>query len=244
LSHWKNQIDTPCFPGNLGYWFLKECNANSNTGILDQFQKVVQSTFTALLYLFTTATVFLEYEIIMLHSYCIMNYLRLFEHKLNNTLARVSELHIDTKLEKLLLMYREIELLVGFFNWFHGGTLIVSYALDCAAACIISSYVILRLYNELPGVLLFNCGLLVLDTFLALKDFDAYKSGVFQVSKALISKVKVSLRYLRNKKRLRRYVKSWRGLRIYMGSTNYYDELTPLNIGSFNVQQIVSLLLL
>lgn len=244
LSHWKNQIDTPCFPGNLGYIFLSECSGNLNPSGYEKTQKILMSTISALLYLFTTATTFIQYDILLLQPYCITNYLRLFLHKLENQLARVNTVSGSSKeIEKLFLMYREIEVLVGFFNWFHGHTLIVFYVLDSSTAFIISLYVVLGLYKDMPLVVILNCSILVFLAISALKDFDDYKCGVFKVSKALISKVSGN-KYLRSRKIHRRKIQSWRVLRIYMGSTNYYEDITPLNLGEFCVQNTVTLLLL
>ncbi len=199
------------------------------------------STFASLLYQFTFSTVMMEYEMTMLHPYCIMNYLRLFVHKLcNKNLGRFNA----NEIEKLLAVYREIEILTCNFNGFHAGVLVVSYVVDCSVAFIISLYTILGLYKTMPFVVLIQCGVLVFDVCAAVKDFDGgYKSGVFAVSKKLLQTVKSDER-LMTRKVIRKKIKSWRTLRIYLGSTNFFDELTPLALMDFNVSNTVSLLLL
>lgn len=199
------------------------------------------ATFASLLYLFTFATVMMEYEITMLQPYCIMNYLRLFTHKLSSqTMGRFK----SNEMEKLLAMYREIEILVANFNGFHAGVLIVSYVVDCSTAFITSLYTILGLYKTMPLVVLIQCGVLVFDVTAAVKDFDGgYKSGVFMVSKRVKAMVK-SDKKLMGEKLIRKHVQSWRTLRIYLGSSNYFDELTPLALMSFSISNTISLLLL
>lgn len=190
------------------------------------------STISALLYLYTTATTFIRYEILMLNPYCIMNYLRHFMHKFENHVARLSG---KKDIDKLFLMYREIELLVNFFNWFHGRTLIVSCVLDSSSAFIISLYPVLGLYKEIPVVAIVNCGVLVLTAIAALQDFDGgLKVGCLKFQKFLKCACSKS-------KYQRRQIKSCRVLRIYVGSTNFYDDITPLNLGAFCVQNTVTL---
>ncbi len=189
FCYWITMLNTPCYPGNVGYFLLHECTGShfAPTGILALVQKVSMATFASLLYMFTFSTVMMEYEITMLHPYCIVNYLRLFVHKLND--KRIGRFK-GNEIEKLLAMYQEIEILVANFNGFHAGVLIVSYVVDCSVAFIISLYTILGLYKTVPFVVLIQCGVLVFDVMAAVKDFDGgYKSGVFKVSKQLLVKV-------------------------------------------------------
>ncbi len=243
FCYWVTMMNTPCYPGNVGYFLLHECTGNPllPTGLLAIVQKFCMSTFASLLYQFTFSTVILEYEITMLHPYCIMNYLRLFVHKL---FAKNIGKFNANEIEKLLVMYREIEILAANFNGFHAGVLIVSYVVDCSTAFITSLYTVLGLYKTMPFIVLIQCGVLVFDVSAAVKDFDGgYKSGVFAVSKQVLGKVKSDER-LMTRKVFRKKIKSWRTLRIYLGSSNYFDELTPLALMDLNVSTTVSLLLL
>ncbi len=125
LSHWKNQIDTFCIPGHLGFAFLSECSGSPNQNLYDKMQKVVMSIMSAVLYSFTTATVFIQYIILAVKPYCIMNYLRLFMSKINYELQRANNgINNSNQIDKLCLMYKEIKLLVCYLNWFHGRTFI------------------------------------------------------------------------------------------------------------------------
>ncbi len=236
-------VNTPCYPGNVGYLLLHECSGNPDapTGYFALVQKVFMATFASLLYMFTFSTIMMEYDIAMLHPYCIMNYLRLFVHKMfNKNIGRYNA----NEIERLLVMYREIEILVVNFNGFHSGVLIVSYVLDCSSAFTIALYTILGLYQSMPVVVLIQCGVLVFDIVAAVKDFDGgFKSGVFAVSKQVIAKVKTDQIFM-GRKHTRKNIQSWRTLRIYLGSSNYFDELTPLALMNFNVSNTVSLLLL
>ncbi len=241
VSHWKNQIDGPCFPGNFGYFLLSECNGNMSPPFYEKVLKVVLSTFSATLYLFTISTVFLEYEISMLHAYCITNYLRLF---MQNFDKQIDAKNVSNpNMQKLFLMYRETELLTKSYNWFRAGTCVSFNVIDCTIAFIIASYSVIRLRTVLPFVAVVNCWVLVVDGYCAIKEWNEYKSGVFKVSTELIAKVTKN-RQLSTHKIYRRQIKSWRILRIYLGSDNFFDELTPLNLVDFGVGQTVSLLLL
>lgn len=236
-------VDTPCYPGNVGYLFLHECSGSSfaPTGIFALIQKMSMATFASLLYLFTFSTVMLEYEILMLHAYCFMNYLRLFSHKLfDKNVGRFKR----SEIENLLRMYREIEVLVANFNGFHAGTLFLTYVLDCSSAFIISLYTITGLYKAMPISVLIQCGVLVFDVASAMRDFDGgFKSGVFIVSKKVIRRVRADKR-LMTQKIIRKHITSWRTLKIYISSCNYFDEMTPLVMMHFNISNTISLLLL
>lgn len=153
FCYWTTMMNTPCYPGNVGYLFLHECTGNPSapTGYYAIFQKTFMSTFASLLYMFTFSTIMMEYDIAMLHPYCIMNYLRLFVYKLfDKNIGRYKAEEID----KLLAMYREIEILVANFNGFHAGKLIISYVLDCSTAFIIALYTVIGLYKTMPIVVL------------------------------------------------------------------------------------------
>ncbi len=238
LIYWKQQIEQPCYPGNLGYIFLSECFGNAKPGEVELIQKVLMSTISSWAYLLTITTAFLECNVYMIHCHCVMNYLRLFMRKYCETeLTR-------TNINKLMQMYREIEILLGRLNGFHGGTLVVAYMLNCTSGFITALYTLVGLYRDMPFQVLLNCGIIVFDAFSAMKDFDGgYKSGVFRVSKKLISKVREN-KTVMSERVLRRKVRSWRVLRVNMGADNYFDEKTPLSLMDFSVTNTVSLLLL
>lgn len=173
-----------------------------------------------------------------------MSCLRLFLSKIDYQLQQANQgIKNNHEMYKLFLMHRENELLIWYVNWFHGRTLIVSYVVDSSCVLIIFLYTVLGLYKEMPLVIIVNCLLLVFMPFAALKDFDDCRCGIFKTSKALIEN-KRTIMCLKIQRAQRRQIRSWRVLRMYMGSTNYYDETTPLNLGDFCVQQTVTLLIL
>ncbi len=177
----------------------------------------------------------------MLHAYCITNYLRLLMRNIDAQLEKKSI--SNTQMDKIFLMYREIQLLTKEYNHFRAGTCATFNVMDCSIAFIIACYAVIGLREELPTAVFLNCVNLVFDGYCAIKEFNQYKSGVFEVSAELNSKY-VQNPQLSARKLYRRRLKSWPILRCYLGSDNFFDELTPLTLVDFSVGQTVSLLLL
>lgn len=83
--------------------------------------------------------------------------------------------------------------------------------------------------------------LLAVDTFLLIVEGDGYCKGqVFVKSQKIIFEFRQAFR---KKKFEQRSAWAIKGLKIYVGSTNYYDRLFALNTLNFNTNQIVTLLL-
>ncbi len=142
-------------------------------------------------------------------------------------------------------MYRELELIVKFYNEIHQGTLSIGMTVVCSFVFVTGLYTCIALHSVvvLPLLLILASG--IFDVLIIIFEMDgALKSQTFSISESLIAEVKRIKGVVENPF-LRRQVMSWRIIRICLGeSASYYKNTTSLNIMGFNVNQTINLLLL
>lgn len=227
----------PCFPGHLVYFLFKPCaNPDAPWRI---FPDRVASLIIVMVVVWISLTVFVSaiMEIIIystLHCYCLVNYQFLF---LRNSI-------LDKNVPRIVQMYKELQLLITNYNLIHGGTLSVLVTILLSSSLILASYLVLGLSMELTYAQCMRFSFLTFDSFIVMLFCDGgFKANVNIVSQGILKKMKASSLFMQNRA-LRRHVKSWPLARIKLGSTNFYDKETPLNLIGFCVSQVVNLLLL
>lgn len=230
-------ITTPCFPGFMGYFLLTPCqNPCAGWNIFPDM--VLRITIPpGMMWLTLLLLVSLDLEIITfssLHCLCLCNYQYLFWRK--------CQLYKDVA--RSVSMFKELQLLVTFYNLIHGNILSVMVTVGIGQLSIISTYAVIGLYSELSVAQRLYFGFLSFDCFLVMLLCDGgFKAAVNSVSRDILARVR-SAPYFINKRIMRRYVRSWPPVKIRLGSTNFYDRETPLNLIAFCISQVVNLLLL
>ncbi len=171
-----------------------------------------------------------------------MNYLNLFERKYYQSYSRNS---MEDYL-RCVKMFKEIQLLIVVYNGIHEGLLSITEILLLSVVFITSFYAIIKLLGILilPQLLLFL--ILAFCSLVVLLMEGVFKAGVYKTSKDVQRRLS---QYRDNKvtkprfRLHRKYLKSWRVVRIYIGEANFFDQQTGLVLFHFNISQVVNMLL-
>lgn len=232
----------PCDIGNLGYTYFPSCNPDTvnSYDFVGTVLRFVSPCILAWIALHAFARCIAEYTIFSsMHCYCLINYLYLFQHNVINN----KDKPIAVK------MFKEIQILTLVYNGIHQGSLTFAGTSLCVYVFILSVYAIISLsqYLIFPQFLFF--GALAFDAVFIIVIVDgAFKAGVYRVSKKVLDSVQnaVTSTQVRNLglKLSRKYVRSWRVSKVFMGDVNFYDEKTALILLHFNISQVVNLLLM
>ncbi len=230
----------PCFPGHIGYHIVSECNQSQmdlKNFLLNFIIKLLTSLLATYVTMFTFGSCILEcVTFVAVHCLCFHNYLRLVLRNFQSSVVNNS---------KVILMYREIELLVKIYNEIHQGSLTICLMIMCSVVFVIGLYTWIALHKivVLPLLLLLAC--LLFDILVIIFEIDgALKSQTFSISERLVTQVKQRKEIMENNY-FRRHVRSWRKIRICLGSSaNHYDNTTSLIFMGFNVNQTINLLLM
>lgn len=238
----------PCDLANLGYMYIPVCNSNIPYNEYNlayysgTFLSIASPFILAWVLLHTFGYCALEYTMFtMLYCYSLINYFGLyFKLYLSNDTDQYS---------KCINMFKEIQMLTHRYNSIHRGPLTISCITLCSYVFIISFYAVCAMSQQLIFPQLFLFSSLAFDTILIVLMIDgAFKGGVIIASKQVLCSVRKrstgSLVLNRHLKLQHKYIKSWQVLKIYSGSVNYYEEKTALILLDFNINQVVSLLLL
>lgn len=227
----------PCFPGFLGYFLIEPCQNSSAEWIIFPdwiFRMLVPPVmiWMALIFIVGGAMEILIYS--SLHCFCLTNYHFLFWRKcqLNKNL-----------ISQTVQIYKELQLLVTYYNVIHGSRLSVLLTVLSSSNFIISAYATVAL-SEINLLQRLYFRFMTIDLFLVMLFCDGgFKAAVNSVSISILAKVKAAPYFIKGRV-MRRYIKSWPSTKIRLGCTNFYDKETPLNLIGFCLGQVVNLLLL
>jgi len=147
-----------------------------------------------------------------------------------------------------VLRYRELQILSRYYNLTQQNLLIGLILLIVQVTLIISIYLIVSSGNRMPIVELFMFTTLAVCCLLVDVVYSSFLCRVHSSSKDVVESVKAKvLPKTRNKyarELIRRYQRSMRPMKTYVGYSNYIDEKTTLNLLGFCVDQIVNLLMM
>lgn len=230
-------IKMPCFPGHLGYFLFNPCFDPAAKWNLfpDLTLRIVIVAGVVWILLEGFICAVMEVAIYStIHCYCLTNYHFLF---LRNSLR-------DQNVSRSVQMYRELQLLVINYNRIRGGNLSVLITILLSTTIVLPAYLVLGVPKELSLAQLIRfCFVIFISSVIIIFCVGGFKAAVNIVSKGILESMKASAFFMKNRA-LRRYVKSWQLAKIKLGSTNFYDKETPLNLMGFCVSQVVNLLLL
>lgn len=231
-------LGAPCFPGHLGYRFLSPC---VNPGVKWKiFPDWILRLFLVCLCVWNVRQIASSYIMeaavyTSLHCFCLQNY-----HLLVRQMVQL----VPRSIPKIVQMYKELQLLTTNYNWIHGNLLSIIVTVFESSNFIIAAYATIGLYSKMSLPELVTFAVIAFDSFFLMLICDGgFKAAVNDESKRTLSKIKTSPELMR-KPIMRRYLRSWPAARIKLGSTNFYDKESPLNLIAFCVGQVVSLLLL
>lgn len=168
-----------------------------------------------------------------------------------NRKARQSDLH---QIEKLLKMYREIQILTKIYNNSHRDLFIPTFTWIWVSAFIVCTYVIISHYRSLDIfsiTIIFYTALMGKVAILFCLHFPA---NIYSKSMSSLKTVKCAIagntansmvNYSKGVKHLLlKEQKVLSQIWIGFGGNNYVDTLTPLTILDFGIDKVVSLVLL
>lgn len=233
-----NLLVTPCVPGLLGYYMFKPCKYPGTPWRLFP-DKIVHLIiiFGVQLRVAIPFSYGICMEIVIystLHCFCLINYYHLFWRKLQHAK--------DTS--GCIQMNKELQLLVTCYNKIHGDSLSVLSTIAVSGTFIVCTYAAISLHSEVRLVQLIRFIFFAVDTFIVILLCDSgFKSTVHTVSQDVMNKFRSSERFMKEPV-TRRHFRSWQSAKIRLGSTNFYDKSTPLNLINFCISQVVGLLLI
>ncbi len=240
----------PCLPTNLGYWIVDtQC-----VGQLGSESKATWSLYEICLKLLVVVINYLNWTfllsgaafhgvlILLVKTYCLTRYIQLAGKRIDSSLSGKREPSAYT-----CLMFREIEVMSNEYRALYSNSFITPCIVCVMFINILSFYVCIKFGLELP-LAMFLCFLLcALNSCVIVLCLYTSMANVVQES-TFVLKVKLKSGLGKNMIRLspwfRRYLKSCKIVKIYVGSTNFVEPLTPLPVEQFCIQQTVNLLLL
>lgn len=163
------------------------------------------------------------------------------------------ELMFDRKLQHLslkhknwmknVMVFRQIQLIFVEFNAYHQNYLCVAKLYQMVAGLVLSLFAIIRLWDSLlfPQRIIFVTGVVEFAT--GIMFVYGTKANLYLTSRALLAQVKRMHSFSQNTW-FRKFTRSWPILKVYLGSVNFIDELTPLVTMNFVMSQLVNVLLL
>ncbi|CAL8128997.1 unnamed protein product [Orchesella dallaii] len=235
----------PCNASTFGYLLLPECEEGFDETENDwslQSKLVLLSIVLTTLWMnidsFGCWALQLE-EFTFVQSICFWNYVKVFMIKINSD----KNSSIDN-----YLVYRQLQIMNKYYNIIQQNVLLTSTLVLVTNGFVVCTYVmlsngtnvtVLQIFMFLNGGL--NCFLVILIQIGAMAKLCGESSRVILDLKKSVGQREMSGR---KRKWIKSYLKSLTPLRVALGSTNFIDELTPINLLDFCVEQIVSLLLL
>lgn len=241
-------LRNPCFPMFAGYWFNNQCQLENlglplpATWTLAEIQiklYLILISYYAWSFLLLGFTFHCSIQIV-LHGYSLQTYISEF----GQILAK--NLETNQNIQDRFTAYRQLQILsLEYRNCFSR----VMLAIATSGYLVVGT---VSLYNTIQfvsgrdttGSLEYNL-IYMWGGVAALLDIifmNGLLAGVYKASLAVQSCLNANLQ-LKRSRWFRKWLRSCQVLRVYFGGTNYFDELTPLNLLDFVIDQTVSLLL-
>lgn len=230
----------PCTPINLGSIFLDECyTSKQHRNAVELAIILFFSTLSCWIGVFTFASTCLECVVFGgIPCISIISCIEVCKKRFSVT-RKITELPSAANL------WRQLQLLVRMYNFIHQSVLAPCSSLLVSFVFIISVYAVFGLKNQLHVTQLALFSALAFDTLLLSLDVgDTLKSSVHSFSKKCLNDIKITPLFSLKSKLPARYIKSFSPLKVYCGSSNYYDQQMPVDLVNFNLSQTASLLLI
>ncbi len=241
----------PCLPTNLGYWIVDtQC-----IGELGSESKATWSLFEICVKLLIVVVNYLNWSflasscifhgtlVLFVKTYCLTRYIQLAGKQIESSLLGKKEPNAYT-----CLILREIEVMSNEYRNLYSYSYTAPGIVCMMFIHILSLYACIKFGYVLPLYMLLFFSLCALDSCVVVLCMYNSMANVVRASTFVL---KIQLRFgmgskdaLRLSPWFRRYLKSCKLVKIYVGSTNFVEPLTPLLVEQFFIEQTVSLLLL
>lgn len=258
FSHCLRMWWLPCNPIFPGYFLLSQCSNvfHFNTYILDNQVSLAFRTATCILkFVMLIATTgsycLIAMQLLCVQIFCLRGFLKQIKGVINvrmfNTVDQRNFRQVD--LGQVYRMHRQIQILVQFYNDINQSVITPVLMTYSVYAVVLSMYALIKrdadesslqivilLLVAVDGIIVLllcfgTMGKLFLDS-VAVKTFLATKLVPLQKTRT------VSFRLTKA------YCKSMKPLAVHIGSVNFVDELTTLNVLNFLFNTLATLLLL
>jgi len=238
---------SPCDSATFGYFLFPECSASLGP---NQVKWGIKSKAALLLNCIITfwcnvdafgIYVFYLVSISFVMSHCLSMFIKLFGKKADEIL--------HTGNRRWLHMYKELQLLNCYLNRIQQSVLLPLILYMCIVVFITAVFMLISRGDQLAFPELFLFSVSCIQTFLLIFVYFGFLARVYSYSNRTLGFLRDNVVPRMGKggglqKWGRKYVYSLHPLKISLGSVNFVDQLTPINLFNFSLSQIVSLLLL
>ncbi len=239
----------PCLPTNLCYWIVDtQC-----VGQLGSETKATWSLYEICVKLLVVVVNYLNWSflqsgcyfhctlILLVKTYCLRRYIELAGNRIELSLSKKKEPNAYT-----CIMLREIEVISNEYRRLYSYSAI-SPCIVCAMLLhILTFYACIKFGLGLPLAMYLFFSLAALNTCVVVLCMYTSMANVVRAS-TFVLEVKLRSGMGKNMVRspwFRRFLKSCKIVKIYVGSVNFVEPMTPLVVEQFSIQQTVNLLLL
>ncbi|CAL8133527.1 unnamed protein product [Orchesella dallaii] len=240
-------LRNPCFPMYVGYWLSDQCGTKmglaspGSWSILEFGTKALISLVSYINWSFViTSHCFHTSAGMVLLGHCIRSYISQY----GSDIMKIKT--INPKTERKIKEYREIQVLAAQHRSVYSAYFLGIYAICMVVVAIVCLYsTIVAVYEKESvqlglNIVYFCCTFVT--TFI-LVFIIGILADVYNVSKRVTQNMNGQV-YLKKNKWYRRFHRTCPVVRVYIGGSNFFDELTPLTLESFAISQTVNLLLL
>ncbi|CAL8133409.1 unnamed protein product [Orchesella dallaii] len=240
-------LRNPCFPMYLGYWVSEQCPSELEIGIplpatwslLEFGTKVVISLLSYMNWSFILTSHCSHVLGLVLQAHCLRSYIKQYGKDVLNSKA------VDKNTMKEVMTFRELQVLALQYRKLNCSYFLTTYTLSTtmlAVICLYSSISAAESGSVQLGLSMLYLWCAFSNCFIILFIYGIF-ADVFRVSKRVQREMNCKVEFKKNKW-YTRFLKTCPPIRIFIGGTNFFDELTPLTLEDFVVNQTVSLLLL
>ncbi len=240
----------PCLPTNLGYWIVDtQCvgqlgsESKATWSLYEIFAKLLIVLVNYLNWSFLASSMYFHGTMVLLvKTYCLTRYIQLAGKQIDSSLKGKREPNAYTS-----LMFREIEVMCNEYRSLYSYS-VISHCIVCMMIFhTLSFYACIKFGLDLPLSMFLFFSSAALNICVVVLCMYTSMANVVRASTFVL---KVKLRSamgngtMRPSPWFRRYLKSCKILKIYVGNTNFVEPMTPLIVEQFSIQQTASLLLL
>ncbi|CAL8098615.1 unnamed protein product [Orchesella dallaii] len=255
-----DMIRNPCFPVYLGYWLSEQCQEGNLGQVLSPTwspvelgTKIGMSLLSYMNWnLLMTGIGFYMNVAIVLKGHCIRSYIAQYGQNMRKKFG-TRKLIQRNQVHQHTIAFRELQVMEIEYREIYSRTIVV-VTLLCAivmqVVCLFNTVtVLLQDSNETDsdGSLQIGLNLVyfwcTIVAACAIVVFLGILADVYSVAKKVHEEIG-SCVALKKNKWFCRFFRSCPILRIYLGGSNFLDELTPLTCENFAIDQTVGLLLL
>ncbi|CAL8112273.1 unnamed protein product [Orchesella dallaii] len=255
-----DMIRNPCFPVYLGYWLSEQCQeGNLGQALSPTWSPVELGTkigMSLLSYmnwnLLMTGIGFYLNVAVILSGHCIRSYIGQYGQNMRKRFAKQEVIKKD-QLQQHTMAFRELQVIAIEYRELYSRTVVVATLLCGTVMQVVCLYNTITVLlkgskgTDADGSLQIGLNLVyfwcTIVAACGIVVFMGILADVYSVAKNVHQEI-ASTVALKRSKWFCRFLRSCPILRIYLGGSNFLDELTPLTCEDFAIDQTVGLLLL